>query len=130
MFRCTETYRRLISTHKMDEELINHLSKEYARSIQTLLIALKDEKWLTNPMYMNVSKLEVLKVASDCGLNTSATYLVNDRNQLAHLVEKKNLISKSVFDPIIAEWGKRNRGMMYTVEVNKEELGSLAKACG
>lgn len=119
------TYRRLISTHKMDEELINHLSKEYARSIQTLLIALKDEKWLTNPMYMNVSKLEVLKVASDCGLNTSATYLVNDRNQLAHLVEKKNLISKSVFDPIIAEWGKRNRGMMYTVEVNKEELSAL-----
>lgn len=43
LFRCTETYRRLISTHKMDEELINHLSKEYARSIQTLLIALKDE---------------------------------------------------------------------------------------
>lgn len=125
LFRCTETYRRLISTHKMDEELINHLSKEYARSIQTLLIALKDEKWLTNPMYMNVSKLEVLKVASDCGLNTSATYLVNDRNQLAHLVEKKNLISKSVFDPIIAEWGKRNRGMMYTVEVNKEELSAL-----
>lgn len=39
--------------------------------------------------------------------------------------KKKNLISKSVFDPIIAEWGKRNRGMMYTVEVNKEELSAL-----
>lgn len=35
------------------------------------------------------------------------------------------MISKSVFDPIIAEWGKRNRGMMYTVEVNKEELSAL-----
>ena len=40
-------------------------------------------------------------------------------------MEKKNLISKSVFDPIIAEWGKHNRGMMYTVEVNKEELSAL-----
>ena len=33
-------------------------------------------------------------------------YLVNDRNQLV-IGQKKNLISKSVFDPIIAEWGKR-----------------------
>lgn len=127
LFRSTDVYKRLCANKRLDEELINQLCKEYTKVVDAFIFSLRDRNWLTNPAYINLNKMEVLKIAAECGLETSATYLVNTQEQIANLILEKKVISKSVLDPIIASWGGKHKGMMYTVEVKQKDLLDLPK---
>ena len=125
LFRCTENYKKLCASRKLNEELINHLCKEYTKVIEAFVYSLRDRNWLTDPRYININKMEALKIAADCGFKTAPTYLVNTKSQLSSLLESRRLISKSVLDPVIASWGDHNKAMMYTTELHKKDLISL-----
>lgn len=120
-FRSSQMYGKMCECKKFDETHISHLSTEFNRVIEVLLFALRDRQWLTNPIHTTKSKMEVLKIASECGLDVADTYLVNTKEQVVTLRREKRIISKSVLDPIIASWGKRNMAMMYTVEVKESD---------
>lgn len=81
-FRSSSIYGEICSTKKLNEELVNQLTKEYSKIIETLVFALRDRNWLANPYYINLNKLEVLQKASACGLTVADTYIVNDLEEI------------------------------------------------
>lgn len=125
LFRSSNTYKYLSETNKLSEAHLNHLSKEFHRAISILPIALRNRKWLTDPHSSDLNKLEVLIKASECGLHTPETYISNRREGLKNILKKGRIISKSALDPIIAAWGHRHKGMMYTVEVTPKDIRKI-----
>lgn len=122
-FRCSNTYKEICETKKLNEELINHITKEFHKVIDFFNYALRDRNWLTDPEYININKFDVLYQASKCGLNIADSYILNSKNDLKSLTGK--VISKSVLDPILPSWGDNHKSMMYTTMVDKRSFDRL-----
>lgn len=121
-FRDSNIYERLNKTSKLDESEINHIVKEFARVIDTILFALKNKNWLTNPFAANINKVEVLRMAKKCGLSIPETIVTNTLKGI-NIADK--YISKSILDPTIVSWGEENKCMMYTSEIKVTDIQHL-----
>lgn len=121
-FRDSDNYARLINSKQTGEKECNHLVKEYQRTIDFILYVLKEKRWLTNPFHANMNKLDMLRIANNCGLNIPKTKVVNS---IRFLKDYQNLICKSVYDSTIASWGENNKCMMYTTGITSEDMKNI-----
>lgn len=124
-FRRSDTYKKICEIKKLNEELINHITKEFHRVIDFFNYALRDRKWLTDPEYININKFDVLYQASKFGLNIADSYIINSKEDLKNLTG--SIISKSILDPILPSWNNNHKSMMYTTVVDKRSFERLPK---
>jgi len=120
-FEESEFYQNLLSN--FDFETIKHLTKEYYKILNFILLLLKQKKWITNPFKSNLNKFYVLKIAMNYGFNIPKSYILNN---LDNLYNDKKYIVKSVFDPMIAEY-QENKCMMYTTQISENDKINLPK---
>ena len=116
-FEHSKKYERI--SLKYDSKIIDHLSKEFKKIQYFFLLSFKNKQWLTNPFKKNLNKLEVLKIASTCGLNTPNSTIINSKN-----IEINNVIVKSVHEPLLTHY-YGNDFMTYTNFLSFEDLNSI-----
>lgn len=121
-FRKSNAYKELCKTKGLSADLVNQINIEYNKVIELLTLSLRDRNWLTNPIHVKINKVWVLKLAAECGLDTPDTYVINKKDGVDR---DKKQISKSIFDPIFASWKNKNKSMMYTVELTKNDIAHL-----
>lgn len=122
-FRCSDSYRKLIEKNKLDDIALSFIVKEFSIIIDTICDALRYKNWLTNPNNLIINKIKILKAAQECDFLIPKTYITNHPDHLKDFCE--DLISKSIYDPTIASWGKENRCMMYTTKISKKDINNL-----
>lgn len=122
-FRCSESYLKLMNNNKLDDIALSYIVKEFATVLDTICDALSHKNWLTNPNNFANNKIKVLKAAQECGLLIPHTHITNHSDHLEDFCE--DLISKSIYDPTIASWGKENRSMMYTTKISNNDIDNL-----
>lgn len=122
-FRCSDSYLRLIEKNKLDDIALSFIVKEFATVLDTICDALRHKNWLTDPNQLVSNKIKILKAAQECDLLIPHTYITNHSDHLEDFCE--DLISKSIYDPTIASWGKENRSMMYTTKISNRDINNL-----
>ena len=82
----------------LDANQVSHLSREIQALISFFLSIFKNKFFLTDPQAtMNLNKLEVLKIASQCGFSTPKTIITNHYDNLYFEGE---YIVKAISDPV------------------------------
>jgi len=107
-------------SNNFDTNIANHLSKEFHKILYFFLLALKDKRWLTNPFTLNLNKLDVLRIASMCGLSTPNSTIINEMN-----MENINMVVKSVYDPILMNYNGNNF-LTYTNLFSFDDLNNIS----
>lgn len=121
-FRNTDIYKKLIESKQIDEVRIAHMNAEFNKIIDAFISVFSNCSWLPNPQSCNLNKFIVLKEAVKCGLNIPESRIINNKISIN---DNYNWITKSIYNPIIANWGKENKSMMYTVPINVEDIKSI-----
>lgn len=117
-FRNTFVYKALFESGNVDEPRLAHLNAEFNKIQGALISLFEDCEWLPNPRYCNPNKFEVLKEAAKCGLVIPETRIINSKK---FLELNGNWITKSIYNPVVANWGKENKSMMYTVPIKTSD---------
>lgn len=121
-FRNTNTYKALLESHQVDEPRLAHLNAEFNKIREAFLSEFEECEWLPKPMYCNPNKYKVLKIAVRCGLTIPETRIVNHKKDLT---ADGSWITKSIYNPVIANWGNENKSMMYTVPIKSDDNDSI-----
>ncbi len=122
-FRCSDSYLQLVEKDKLDDTALSFIVKEFSTVLDTICDALQDKNWLTSPKNINLNKVKVLRIAQECGFLIPKTHIINNSEQLKKC--SGSLISKSIYDPTIASWGKENRSMMYTTKISNRDIENI-----
>lgn len=121
-FRCSEQFKKLLNSRKMEEDQLSNIIKELSCVRDVIISYFKDKNWLTSPYKANLNKFQVLKIAASIGLKIPSTKIINHKDNIGN---QENMICKSVFDPIIASWGDSARCMMYTTPITTSDKECL-----
>lgn len=121
-FRNSNTYKVLLESDKIDEPRLAHLNAEFNKIIQAFLSEFEGCVWFPNPKYCNPNKYKVLKIAAKCGLTIPETRIINDKKNLE---TNGDWITKSIYNPIVANWGMENKSMMFTVPIKLDNKDSI-----
>jgi ATP-GRASP peptide maturase of grasp-with-spasm system len=121
-FEESNFYKKISENFNFD--ITQHISREFNKLLNFFLLNLKDKRWLTNPFKININKPYVLQIASKIGFNIPNTFIINNITVLNQINQNLELISKSILDPIIAEFDN-NRCMMYTSQISDVDKNNL-----
>lgn len=100
----------------------NHLFKELQGVTKFLLSTLSSSKWLGDPKNSAPSKLVVLKMAREVGLDVPDTLVTADANELQRFIEKHGaVITKPIGDMLLCSFDDRQFGT-YTNVIDDEFL--------
>lgn len=103
-------------------ELNKYLDTELLKISNIFFDCFKDKKWIDHPKNVKISKLEVLKVAKEIGLQIPATLITNSKREVADFLGRhKRIITKSVGDSGSFSVGD-DIYALYTKEVTSQEL--------
>jgi len=122
-FRRSSYYK--IAKEKVSQSDLLQISNEYNTILRTLILMLKDKKWLTSPWSSSVNKLDILSVASKYGFAIPETFIISNKKDLINLVNQyHSVISKSVYEPHFIE---KENGFysMFTKEIEKDDIGKF-----
>jgi ATP-GRASP peptide maturase of grasp-with-spasm system len=111
-------------SNKYVGSLTQQIKNEYFGALNLVCLSLKNKKWLMRPDKVSPSKMDVLSFAVKAGLKIPDTVILNSKNGLRHVMEEKNVITKSLKDShsfITAE----HFVTMYTTQVPGELTGNL-----
>ena len=102
------------------------ISREFTALLEGVICLFKNKLWLTNPYFININKLHVLKMAAECGLKTPDSHIVSSKKDLAKLSQENQIITKSIRDPWILRMDEKIY-TMYTSEIKHTELDNLTE---
>lgn len=98
----------------------NHLFKELQGVTKFLLSTLSSSKWLGDPKNSAPNKLQVLKLATEVGLDVPDTLVTADVNELQRFIEKHGaVITKPIGDMLLCSFNEREFGT-YTSVIDDE----------
>lgn len=121
-FRRTEQAKNIEKL--TDSYTVGHMSTEFTKVMNTLTDIFGDRYWLTDPRNIFLTKPAVLRKAASLGFAVPHTYIVNSKKDLLSLLCGRQLISKSVYDPMsISAEGERY--LMFTKPVDIESVNEL-----
>lgn len=97
-----------------------HLRREL-RVVGTFIFdCLSSARWLSHPLTSTLNKLQVLRLASECGIDIPKTLVSSDRTALATFVSKHDrVITKPIGDGVVFELGGSSF-FSYTSVVNED----------
>ncbi len=121
-FRSSKIFQKLLDSKKMSEDQLANIIKELSRVRDIIIYNFKHKNWLTSPFKANLNKFQVLAHAASVGLKIPSSKIVNTKQDI---IGQGRIISKSIFDPIIASWGESARCMMYTTPVTATDIECL-----
>lgn len=100
----------------------HHLFQELQGISKYLFSTLSSAKWLGDPKTATPNKLQVLKMASEAGLDVPDTLITSDANELQCFTSKHGaVISKPVVDMLMCSFENRNFAT-YTSVIDEEFL--------
>ena len=108
----------------VDAFTLGHTKTEFFKVLETFELALKNKFWLTHPSKIRLNKPYVINLARKNKLQTPRTYIVNRKEDLVNIMNKHEVISKSIFDPLSAKLNNK-RYMMYTTLITCDDLYSI-----
>ncbi len=98
----------------------NHLFKELQAVTKFLISTLSSSKWLSDPKNAAPNKLQVLKTASEAGLDVPDTIVTANANELQRFIEKHGaVITKPIGDILMCSFDDREFGT-YTSVIDDE----------
>lgn len=78
-------------------QAVEELNRETEAYFDGLYFLLQEKKWLMNPRIGNINKLNVLRVAAQCGFSVPATIITNSKQELiAFMSGGQKVITKPV----------------------------------
>gem|GEM_PF-4713424 len=98
-FKESEFYKK--AEKKLHKDSLFAIQKKYYKTISFFISLFKNKKWLTNPYFVNLNKGDVLNIAKKQDLCIPKTYFLNDKFYLKKVIKNKEIIAKSINDPIV-----------------------------
>lgn len=122
-FRKSLQYRRM--QRFLEPTAQSYIATEFSKVIEAFEYYFNSSFWLTVPKNVLLNKFIVLKQAQQVGLSVPSTYITNRLEELIKIkgVEGE-LISKSIYDPLIIHSNGKNY-TMYTTLIEEEHLHKI-----
>ena len=122
-FRKSLQYRRM--QRFLEPTAQSYIDTEFSKVIEAFEYYFNSSFWLTVPKNVLLNKFIVLKQAQQVGLSVPSTYITNRLEELIKIkgVEGE-LISKSIYDPLIIHSNGKNY-TMYTTLIEEEHLHKI-----
>lgn len=112
------------SSEYLKFKVANHLESEFFGLTRHLFQLLRPKMWITKPSHLRLytSKLDILELAEECGLNIPATIITNQKNVLKLFLAKYGTIISKCISGVEAFQYESNVYLPYTVSIKEQEL--------
>lgn len=122
-FRKSLQYR--IMQRFLEPTAQSYIATEFSKVIEAFEYYFKSSFWLTIPKHISLNKFIVLKQAQQVGFSVPSTYIINRLEELIKIKAiEGELISKSIYDPLIIHSNGKNY-TMYTTLIGEENLDRI-----
>lgn len=122
-FRKSIQYRRM--QRFLEPTAQSYIATEFSKVIEAFEYYFNSSFWLTVPKNISLNKFVVLKQAQQVGLSVPPTYITNRLEELIKIKDVEDeLISKSIYDPLIIHSNGKNY-TMYTTLIEEEHLHKI-----